>query len=98
MIAALALAVSVLAIKVEKRIPAGRPMMGGNDLPSQIPDEWLREFFGNRIPRFEMPDAPRGDRHAMGQGSGFILLPANAVCLQKPISTVFKSAEFPRMN
>jgi serine protease Do len=64
---------AVLAIKVEKKVPAGHPLMGGNDLRQQIPDDWLREFFGNRVPRLEMPERPRGERRATGQGSGFIL-------------------------
>jgi serine protease Do len=64
---------AVVAIKVEKRMPAFRPMQGGDDLRQQLPEDWMREFFGDRFPNLPTPQDPGGGGLSIGQGSGFLM-------------------------
>ena len=66
---------AVVYIKVEKKSSLPTQVLGEKHGRHPFQEEWLREFFGDRWPGFEfkMPDAPQGPRHAMGQGSGFLV-------------------------
>jgi serine protease Do len=63
---------AVVSIKVEKAVEVN-PMMGGpsqlNDPFGQFGDDFLRRFFGGRMPQWQ---APR-KYHQEGLGSGFII-------------------------
>ena len=59
---------AVVWIQVEKTEPQtnlSAPFGGSSEQ-----EELLRRFFGDRLPKFEMPEQPR---HSEGQGSGFII-------------------------
>ena len=64
---------AVVYIKVEKQSPGMTQAMRGNG--RAMPEDWLKEFFGERMPgpEFRRPEMPRGDQRSVGQGSGFII-------------------------
>jgi serine protease Do len=66
---------AVVSIKVEKTMTAGQMNPDGsggmNDPFGQFGDEFLRKFFGGRLPQMQ---GPRDYKQA-GQGSGFIISP-----------------------
>lgn len=64
---------AVVYIKVEKQAPAMTRTMRGNE--RAMPEEWLKEFFGERWQgqEFRRPEMPRGEQRSVGQGSGFII-------------------------
>ncbi|MGV6818177.1 MAG: DegQ family serine endoprotease [Thiotrichales bacterium] len=72
---------SVVFIQVEEQAagPAaqGQPMPFGGDSP--FGDDFLRRFFGDQFPGFQGPQGqvPNQQRHAVGQGSGFIFTSEN---------------------
>ena len=65
---------AVVSIKVEKTVEVG-PMMGSgvpfgfNDPYGQFGDDFLRKFFGGRVPQRRAPQK----QYQRGQGSGFII-------------------------
>ena len=68
---------SVVFIQVEGKAPADSI----RGLPSPFGDEWpfgdnlFKRFFGDQlpaVPKMPKPDVPRGERRAIGQGSGFV--------------------------
>ncbi len=67
-------ATNVPIIQVEGKSPptsSGRqPYPFGNQWP--FGDDFLRHFFGDRLPRIPHPEAPQSARPIIGQGSGFI--------------------------
>ncbi len=64
---------AVVSIKVEKTISGPAVGLGGssgfNDPFGQFPDDFLRRFFGDRLPQQRSPRK----FHQEGQGSGFII-------------------------
>jgi serine protease Do len=64
---------AVTFIKVEKQVPFATQTRDGQGLPPGLQDDWLRRFFGDQLPEFNAPRAPRGDRRSFGQGSGFVI-------------------------
>jgi serine protease Do len=61
---------AVVYIDVEKAIPVGNSQLPMQGLPPWLNDEQMRQFFGDRLPKFESPQQPR---RSQGQGSGFII-------------------------
>lgn len=64
---------SVVFIQVESSVPgpaATAPSPFGDEWP--FGDDFFRRFFGDQFRGQPRPPAPRGERRAMGQGSGFV--------------------------
>jgi len=64
---------AVVYIQVEKQVPGMTSALRGNE--RAMPEEWLKEFFGDRWKgqEFRRPEMPRGEQRSVGQGSGFII-------------------------
>ncbi len=65
---------AVVFIQATKKQNVSNSMQQYGDLQGQLPEEFLRRFFGDGVPR-NMPrfDAPQRPQPMVGQGSGFII-------------------------
>ncbi len=61
---------AVVFIKATKEQKMTSNMQQFGDLHGQMPDDFLKRFFGDNVPQFEMPQR---QRPMVGQGSGFII-------------------------
>ena len=63
---------AVVNIRVEKTLALTNSTSPFRGLPEGQQEEWMKRFFGDRLPNSQ---APRQPRPSMGQGSGFIISP-----------------------
>ena len=64
---------AVVFIKATKQRLMSNNMQGFGNMQGQIPDEFLRRFFGDNMPHMQMPQQPQQPQPMVGQGSGFII-------------------------
>ena len=64
---------AVVFIKATKQQLMSNNMRGFGDMQGQIPEEFLRRFFGDNMPHMQMPQQPPQSQPMVGQGSGFII-------------------------
>jgi len=65
---------SVVFIQVESKASGGAVTRFSSPFDDESPfrDDFFKRFFGDQFPGMPKPESPRGDRRAIGQGSGFV--------------------------
>ena len=61
---------AVVSVQVQKTQTVSAPNVPFGDGSGAFNDEFLKKFFGDRLPQFKLPNQPR---QSMGLGSGFII-------------------------